>query len=59
VEELSPCPQYKILAVSFLALFKLFRRLPVISLSELLFVGYIFAPSKKTPKLSQIRAPML
>jgi hypothetical protein len=58
MEKLSPGPQCKILAVSLFALLKLFGRLPVVSFSKLFLVRHIFTPSKKTPKVWKIRAPM-
>jgi hypothetical protein len=58
VEKLSPYPQGKVLAVSLLAFFKQFGRLPVVSLSKLLFVRHIFTPSEKTSKVWKVRAPV-
>jgi hypothetical protein len=51
MEKLPPCPQCKVLAVSLLALFKQFGRLPIVSLSKLLFVGHVFTPGEKTPNV--------
>jgi hypothetical protein len=42
-QELAPRPEREVVAVSLLGLFKIFRRLPKLVFTELLFVGYAFA----------------
>jgi hypothetical protein len=52
VQQLSPSPKSKIVAVSLFSFLEVFRRLPVVSLSKLFFVGNAFAASEKSANVA-------